>query len=115
MSLSRRQVRLRREYLYRRSLEGREKEVYEKNERSPRRWRRASPSRRNSGRGGRVTRLDELDPSRGGPLNRAPGALDDEYARSLTANARRRSACRRRAILVPFEAVRQRIETHASE
>ena len=30
MSLSRRQVRLRREYLYRRSLEGREKEVYEK-------------------------------------------------------------------------------------
>ena len=29
MSLSRRQVRLRREYLYRRSLEGREKEVYE--------------------------------------------------------------------------------------
>ena len=76
----------RREYLYRRSLEGREKEVYEKRSQGARqRWPRASPSRRNC----EVRRpncedwmnwiLVEI-----GRGNRAPGALDDEYARSLT-------------------------------
>ena len=80
MSLSRRQVRLR-EYLYRRSLEGREKEVSKKKRKSPRpRGGQAHPHGI-AGRGGGTTKVGRTDPSRG-PLNRAPGALDDEYARS---------------------------------
>ena len=85
MSLSRRQVRLRREYLYRRSLEGREKEVYEKKRKVAEALAAGKPIPTElRDEEAELRRLDELDPSRGGPLNRAPGMLDDEYARSLT-------------------------------
>ena len=85
MSLSRRQVRLRREYLYRRSLEGREREVYEKKRKVAEALAAGKPIPTElRDEEAELRRLDELDPSRGGPLNRAPGMLDDEYARSLT-------------------------------
>lgn len=76
--LSRRQVRLRREYLYRRSLEGAESEVYEK--------KRMVKEALASGKeipselrreGNELRRLIEFDD------DRSRSTLDDEYARTL--------------------------------
>ena len=70
MSLSRRQVRLRREYLYRRSLEGREREVYEKKRKVAEALAAGKPIPTElRDEEAELRRLDELDPSRGGPLN----------------------------------------------
>lgn len=76
MVVSRRQVRLRREYLHRRSLEGKEREVYEKK----RQIREALAS-------GKAIptelRAEEAELRRLLTYDDPPPALDDEYARTL--------------------------------
>lgn len=79
-SLSRRQVRLRREYLYRRSLEGKEKVVYEKKRKISEALAagKAIPTELREEEG-ELRKLIEYD----GARHAAPGSLDDEYARTL--------------------------------
>mmetsp|Transcript_1594 Transcript_1594/g.4483 ORF Transcript_1594/g.4483 Transcript_1594/m.4483 type:complete len:294 (-) Transcript_1594:37-918(-) len=80
-SLSRRQVRLRREYLYRRSLEGAEKETYEKKRRVAEALAAGKPIPTElRDEEAELRRLDALDPTRGVG---APNSVDDEFARSL--------------------------------
>lgn len=81
MTLSRRQVRLRREYLYRRSLEGKEREIYEKKRlvREALAAGKEIPSELRA-EAGELRRLLDYDDARTvGPQQ----ALDDEYARTL--------------------------------
>lgn len=78
--MSRRQVRLRREYLYRRSLEGAEKETYEKKRKVSEALAEGKtiPTELREEEA-ELRRLIEYDGAHAG----APGALDDEYARTL--------------------------------
>ena len=80
MSSSRRQLRLRREYLYRRSLEGKEKEVFEKKLRVRDALASGKPIPSElQGEEGELRRLLALDDA--AVLKSA--SLDDEYARTL--------------------------------
>jgi U3 small nucleolar ribonucleoprotein protein IMP4 len=79
--LDRRHVRLKREYLYRRSLEGSERETYEKKRKIQEALASGKPvpSELRS-EAGELQRLLQYDDSR---LAAAPGGIDDEYARTL--------------------------------